>query len=394
VTAAYVWDWLNLLGRFAHVVTGIAWIGASFYFIWLDNHLQAPAEKGSSGKGVGGELWAVHGGGFYHAQKYRGAPPAIPPTLHWFKWEAYTTLLSGLFLMVIVYYVQAATLLVDPAVNSLTPATAIAASIAWLGGGWLVYDGLCRSPLRRNDRALAAVLALLAAGSAWALCHVFPGRAAFLHFGAMLGTIMVLNVFFIIIPGQKALVAAASAGQPVYPVHALRGKQRSVHNTYFTLPALFAMTSNHYAWVFGAPLNWVWLITISAAGALVRVWFVARHKGTQAPWPLVAAALLLAITAWGVRPKAVTAAAIGDARVSSIAAERCAGCHAAAPTFAGLAAPPKGVALENAAQVRAHATLVRAQLASRAMPPGNITQMTDAERAELIAWIDGGRDGR
>jgi uncharacterized membrane protein len=395
VTAAYLWEWLNLLGRGVHVIAGIAWIGASFYFIWLDNHLKVPAEASAGERGVGGELWAVHGGGFYHSQKYRAAPPALPPTLHWFKWEAYTTLLSGLFLLVIVYYVQAATMLVDPAVNSLTPATAIAASVAWIAGGWIVYDLLCRSPLGRNDRALAAVLAVLAAGSAYGLCQVFPGRAAFLHFGAMLGTIMVLNVFFVIIPGQKALVAAASAGQPVDPVHGQRGKQRSVHNTYFTLPAVFAMISNHYAWIFGAPANWVWLVVISAAAALVRVWFVARHKGRPSPWPLVAAALLLAITAYALRPQASSNPSVGAEHVQAILAERCAGCHAASPTLQGLPAPPKGVVLATAAQLRAHAASARAQVAGRAMPPGNITHMTEAERAALLAWLDaGGRDGR
>ena len=390
MTDAYVWEWLNLLGRGVHVVAGIAWIGASFYFIWLDNHLKDAADPAARERGVGGELWAVHGGGFYHSQKYRAAPPAVPPALHWFKWEAYTTLLSGLFLLVIVYYAQAATLLVDPAVNSLTPATAIAASIAWIAGGWIVYDLLCRSPLGRNDRALALVLAILSAIAAWGLCHAFPGRAAFLHFGAMLSTIMVLNVFFVIIPGQKALVASAAAGQPVDPVHGLRGKQRSVHNTYFTLPAVFAMISNHYAWIFGAPNNWLWLIAISAAGALVRAWFVARHKGQPSPWPLVAAVLLLAITAYGVRPQSSHAAAVPAARAHAIATERCATCHAASPAFQGLAVAPKGIVLETTAHLRAHSAAVRAQVAGRVMPPGNVTNMTEAERAALIAWLDAG----
>ncbi|QJR15275.1 urate hydroxylase PuuD [Usitatibacter palustris] len=395
MTAQYIWEWLNLLGRSLHVIAGIAWIGASFYFIWLDNHLQAPADPAASDRGVGGELWAVHGGGFYHSQKYRGAPPALPARLHWFKWEAYTTLLSGLFLLAVVYYAQAATMLVDPALNSFGPAGAIAASLAWIIGGFVVYEGLCRSPLARNDRALALVLAVLTAAAAFGLCQVFPGRAAFLHFGAMLGTIMVLNVFVVIIPGQKALVTAAAAGQPVDPKYGQHGKQRSVHNTYFTLPAVFAMISNHYAWIFGAPNNWIWLIVISVAGALIRVWFVMRHKGTPSPWPLVGAALLLAVTAYGLRPQASGASTITTARAQAIVAERCVSCHATSPSFAGLTAAPKGVVLETPAQLAAQAVNARAQLASRAMPPGNLTGLTDAERSELIAWIDAGaRDGR
>ena len=391
---AYALDWLNLLGRAVHVVTGIAWIGASFYFIWLDNHLQAPAEQSASDRGVGGELWAVHGGGFYHAQKYRGGPPAMPARLHWFKWEAYSTLLSGLFLLGIVYYAQPGLTMVDPGLNNLTPAMAILVGVAWIVGGWVAYDALCRSPLGRNDRALAAVLALLCALAAYALCHTLPGRAAFIHFGAMLGTIMVLNVFFVIIPGQRELVRSAAEGRPVDPIHGLRGKQRSVHNTYFTLPVVFTMIGNHYAWVTGAQWNWVWLIAMSAAGALVRTWFVARHKGRGPLWLLVSAAALVAITAYGVRPQTTTAAAPPVTRVQAIAAERCATCHAATPRFAGIAAAPKGVMLESAAQLELHAAKVREQLASRAMPPGNVTGLTDAERAEVIAWIDARPHGR
>jgi uncharacterized membrane protein len=406
--ASYAMDWLNLLGRAVHVVAGIAWIGASFYFIWLDNHLQEPADAAPRGReapaesngreapaesntrGVDGELWAVHGGGFYHAQKYRAAPPALPARLHWFKWEAYTTLLSGLFLLVVVYYAQAELYMVDRAVADLSPAVAVAIGIAWIVGGWLVYDALCRSPLGRNDRALAMVLALLCAVAAYALCHLFPGRAAFIHFGSMLGTIMVLNVFFIIIPGQRALVQAAREGRPVDPAFGQRGKQRSVHNTYFTLPAVFTMLANHYAWIYGAPWNWVWLIAISAAAALIRVFFVARHRGRASPWPLLVAAVLLAGTAYGVRPRETSHASTAPplARAQAIVAERCVSCHAATPRFQGLAAAPKGVALEHPAQLTMHAARIREQVASRAMPPGNVTGLTDSERAELIAWID------
>jgi uncharacterized membrane protein len=387
VTAAYALDWLDLLARGLHVVTGIAWIGASFYFIWLDNHLEAPADPAHAARGVKGELWAVHGGGFYNAQKYAAGPPAMPANLHWFKWEAYTTLLSGLFLLAVVYYAHADLYLVDPAISSLSAPGAIALSIATLTGGWIVYDLLCRSPLAKSDRALGATLAILCALAAWGLCNVYPGRAAFLHFGAMLGTIMVLNVFFVIIPGQRKLVEAAGAGRPVDPVHGLRGKQRSVHNTYFTLPAVFTMTSNHYAWVFGVPWNWAALIAISAAAALIRVFFVARHKGRASPWPLVAAAALLAAVAIAAMPGGSKQTVGGTtAQARAIVAARCASCHAATPTHPGFAAAPKGIVLETEAQVVALAPRIREQVAARAMPPGNLTGLTDFEREVLIQW--------
>lgn len=390
MTASYALEWLNLLGRGLHVITGIAWIGASFYFIWLDNHLQGPASPEDDAQGVGGELWAVHGGGFYHSQKYRVAPPALPATLHWFKWEAYTTLLSGLFLLAVMYYAQAELYMVDRSVADFSPAVAVAVGIGFIVGGWIVYDGLCRSPLGTNETALALVLAALCAVAAWGLCSLLPARAAFLHFGAMLGTIMALNVFFVIIPGQQALVAAAREGRPVDPIFGMRGKQRSVHNTYFTLPVVFTMLSNHYAWIYGAPWNWVWLIAISTAAALIRTFFVARHRGPAAPWTLIVAAALLVVTAYGTMPRANTAPPPALARVEAIVAERCATCHAATPRFAGLAAAPKGIMLESGAQLKMHAALIRAQLASRAMPPGNLTGLTDTERAELLGWIDAG----
>jgi len=398
LTLAYVQEWLSLLGRAVHVIAGIAWIGASFYFIWLDNHLQDPAKADDRDRGVGGELWAVHGGGFYHAQKYRVAsPPPVPPTLHWFKWEAYTTLLSGLFLMVVVIYADPRLTLIDPSVANLSPGMAIASSVAWLAGGWVVYDLLNKSPLGKNDRALAAVLAVLCALAAYALCHMFSGRAAFLHFGAMLGTIMVLNVFFVIIPGQRELVAAAREGRPVDPIHGLRGKQRSVHNTYFTLPAVFAMISNHYAWIWGGEWNWVWLITISAAGALVRAWFVARHKGRPSPWLLIAAAALLLLTAYGERPwreSRATPLLVSPQRVQAIVDVRCVQCHATKPRFEGLVAPPKGLVLEELGQIELNAARIRTQVDSLAMPPGNITGMTEAERAALSVGLLGMGDGR
>ena len=331
----------------------------------------------------------MHGGGFYHSQKNRVAPPAIPATLHWFKWEAYTTLLSGLFLLVVVYYANAEAYLVDPAVATLSAPVAIVTSAAFLLGGWLVYDGLCRSPLARRGELLAAVIAALCVAMAYALCHLFSGRAAFLHFGAVLGTIMVLNVFFIIIPGQRAMVASATAGTPPDPAHGIRGKQRSVHNTYFTLPVLFAMISNHYAWLFGHAYNWVALLAMSLAGALIRVFFVARHKGRAPALPLIFALALLVAVAVALRPrKTASASAPTQRAMLAIVTERCTPCHSATPSFAGFAAAPKGIALESDAQVTLHGARIREQVASRAMPLGNLTRMTDAEREQLIGWID------
>ena len=391
MTAAALLAWLDLLGRGVHVVAGIAWIGASFYFIWLDNHLQAPADEAAAKRGVAGELWAVHGGGMYHAQKYLVMAPAMPQRLHWFKWEAYTTLLSGLFLLGIVYYAHADAYLVEAGKTPLSPAGAIAASVAFLAGGWLVYDALCRSPLGRNDRALGIVLAILCAIAACALCALFPGRAAFLQFGAMLGTIMVVNVMAVIIPGQRKMVAALAAGTPPDPNHGLRGKQRSVHNTYFTLPVVFAMISNHYAFLYGAPHNGAVLVGMAAAAALVRTFFVARHRGSASPWLIAGALACLAAVGVLVSGAPRLAAAPDRQAVAAILEARCAPCHATRPTFAGFEAAPKGVVLETPAQLALHAARVREQVAARAMPLGNLTHMTDAERTALLAAVENAR---
>ena len=398
---AFLIDFLGLLGRWVHLITGIAWIGASFYFVWLDNHLTPPTDDSLQQKGVGGELWAVHGGGFYNAQKYRLAPEKLPPSLHWFYWEAYSTFLSGFFLLCLLYYTQADVYLIDPRVAVLGKAAAIALSLGSLAGGWLVYDLLCRSPLGRSGGGLAAVIGALLCGAAYGLCHVFSGRGAFIQFGAMLGTIMVANVFFVIIPGQREMVRAKQEGRELDPRFGLRGKQRSVHNTYFTLPVLFTMMSNHYALVFGAHYNWLALIAISAAGACIRWFFVDRHKrhlrgGKTSPWPFVIGALILAATAAALAPRSAPTAAMEGApltpqaqftAVQFIVAERCAPCHSAAPTQAGFPVAPKGIFLDTPDSILAHTALMAPQVESRAMPIGNLTGMTDPERAQLLDWI-------
>ncbi len=388
--SAYWLEWAALLGRWLHLVVGIAWIGSSFYFIWLDNHLTAPKLPADRERGVGGELWSVHGGGFYHAQKYRTAPPSLPETLHWFKWEAYSTWLSGMFLLALIYWYGAEVYLIDPAVAGLAPGTAVAIAAGWILGGWLVYDGLCRSPLGRHDRALAVVIFALLALAAWGLCSTFGGRGAYMHFGAMLGTIMVANVFFVIIPGQKRMVAAAGAGREPDPADGLRGKQRSVHNTYFTLPVLFVMISNHYAMTYAHTYNWVILIAMTLAGALIRVWFVARHRGAASPLPAAIAVALLAGIALAIAPRGAGDAATQAptlSEVRSVIHTRCTGCHAAAPTHPGFAAPPAGVVLESDAQILAEAARIHQQtVVLQAMPIGNLTAITPEERALVAGW--------
>ena len=386
---AYLIDWLNLLGRWLHFVTGIAWIGSSLYFVWLDNHLQPPRQGDDAARGVGGELWSVHGGGFYHAQKYRVAPAASPATLHWFKWEAYATWLSGMFLLGLIYFVSADVYLIDRNLLPMAPWQAIVLALAFIVTGWLLYDGLCRTPLVDNERVFAALLLLLTALLAFSLCQVFSGRAAYVLFGAVLGTIMVANVFFVIIPGQKQMVAAAARGEAPDPAHGLRGKQRSVHNTYFTLPVLFAMTSNHFAMTYGHRHNWLVLVAIALAGALIRVWFVARHRGNASPLPAIAAVLLLALIAAAMlpRPAATGTGTVAMDAVEAVVERRCKSCHSAAPTHPAYPAAPLGVVFDTRADILAAAERIYQQsVATPVMPIGNLTGMTDDERALLGAW--------
>jgi uncharacterized membrane protein len=393
---AHLVEFLSLLVRWLHIIAGVAWIGASFYFIWLDNSIEPPAPGSDNArKGVAGELWAVHGGGFYNPQKYAVAPAALPERLHWFKWEAYTTWLSGTALLVIVYWLRAESMMVDAGVAQLSAGQAVAIGAASMIGAWLVYDALCRSPLGQRDGLLGVVVFLLLSALAWGLHQLFGGRAAFIHVGAAVGTIMVANVFFVIIPGQKKMVDAMRAGQLPDPIYGRRGKQRSVHNNYFTLPVLFIMISNHYPATYGHEHAWAVLVAIAAAGVSIRHFFNRKHKGVLAwQYPMIGGALLAGV-AWWTAPRMLALPKVEGPvtfeRVRTIMGERCVTCHAPVPTFAGLTQPPAGVSLDAPASVAKHAQRVYQQVVvTRMMPLGNVTAMTEQERAVIAAWIAAG----
>ena len=393
---SYTSEWLDLLFRWLHVVAAIAWIGSSFYFIALDNHLRPPTDERDLEQGIGGEAWEVHGGGFYHVQKYRVAPPRLPEPLHWFKWEAYTTWLSGFGLMVVLYYVNADTYLIDKSVADLSTTAAIAISVGLLGAAWVIYDGLCR--LVRNELVLAALLLGLTTGAAWGASNLFSGRAAYLQVGAMLGTMMAGNVLVVIIPAHWELVRAKQAGREPDAGPGLRAKQRSVHNNYLTLPVVFAMLSNHFSFTYGHSHAWLILVALMATGAWVRHFFNLRHTG-RTLWPIpVTAALAIAGIAVVIRPQSPSGGEAGETRVpfsraEAIVTQRCVPCHSLHPTRVSSA--PKGIALDTAAEIRATASAIeRVAVQTRVMPLGNVTKMTDAERDALGAWIEQGAKPR
>lgn len=387
--AAYLSEWANLLLRWLHVIAGVAWIGTSFYFIGLDNQLDKPKDGNPR---VAGEQWSIHGGGFYHKQKYLVAPERLPEKLHWFKWEAYWTWISGFALFVLIYWGQASTYLVDPAVLDMPAWLAVAISAAMLVGGWVAYDAVCRSRIGENEALLGAIGAAALAVVAFVACHVFGGRGAFLQVGAMTGTIMVANVAMVIIPGQRKMVAAMQAGEAPDPKYGRWGKQRSVHNTYLTLPVIFIMISPHYPMTYQSEWNWLVLLAVGLSGALVRQYFVLRQKGRNALWLPGAAAAVVALLVWTGAPErpAGTAEAPPFAEVQAIVAAHCASCHAARPTQEGFAVPPKGVVMETPQQIRRWAAAMRQQVQTEAMPPGNLTGITAEERAKLLAWVGAG----
>jgi uncharacterized membrane protein len=386
---SYLLDWTNLLLRWLHLIAGVAWIGASFYFVMLDNALKPPQKAADARRGVGGELWAVHGGGFYCSQKFLTGPRGEPLSedLHWSKWEAYTTWLSGMGLMAVVYWLGATTYLIDPQVRPLTPAAAVGISVAFLASGWLVYDALCCRLVGREGWLSALVFAFVAL-CAWLLHQIFSARGAYIHVGAMLGTIMAANVFFHIIPGQKRMVAQIRAGQPVDPRPGAIGKQRSVHNTYFTLPVLFVMISNHYPMTYARPQAWLVLVAIMLAGVLIRQFFVLRHRGLLHWWLPASGTALLALLIVAIAPEPVAAggAKVSFAAVEQVVERRCVACHAARPTQADFAQAPKGVLLETPAEIGQHAAKIAETVASGYMPLANLTGITPEERRLIATW--------
>ncbi|CAD5374371.1 Urate_ox_N domain-containing protein [Rubrivivax sp. A210] len=396
---SYLLDWAGLLLRWTHVIVAIAWIGSSFYFVFLDNSLLAPQDPALAAKGVGGELWAVHGGGFYNPQKYLVAPKSLPEHLHWFFWESYSTWLSGFALFTVMYLFNASQFLVDRRVHDWQPGMAVAAALAFLLLFWLVYDQICRRVGEARgqvggDTLVAGLVLVYVVGASWAACQLFAGRAAFLMVGAMLATAMSANVFFWIIPGQRKVIAQMKAGQAVEAIHGQRAKQRSVHNTYFTLPVLVAMLSNHYGWLYQARHNWLVLVLLMLAGALIRHSFVVRHKalaqGRRVPWEYAAGGttVLLGLAIWlapAPRPQAVASAPpVTLAQVHAVVQQRCVLCHNAQVN-------QKNVALHTPELLRQHAQAVYQQaVVLRLMPLNNATGISDEERGLVQRWFEGG----
>ena len=396
----YLLDWANLLLRWAHIVTGIAWIGASFYFVSLDNSLTPPKDQKDAAKGVGGEQWGVHGGGFYHHLKYPVSPGYVPDRLHWSMWESYSTWLTGFGLFTVMYLFNASTFLIDKTVFDWSPAMAVGTALAFFVAFWVLYDAICRTLGRgkNGDLIVGGCVFVLIVAASWLSCHLFAGRAAFLLVGAMIATTMSGNVFFWIIPGQRTVVAAIRAGQPVDPVHGQRGKQRSVHNTFFTLPVLFSMLSNHYGFTYMAEHNWLVLVAIMLAGALIRASFALRHKALAlskpVPWHYaVIGTLLLLGTVWAVKPPpqpavSASAEAVSFAQVERVMTERCVLCH-------GAAVQSKNVRLDSKAELARHAQAIHQQVVVlKVMPMNNATQITEAERALIGRWFEAGAPTR
>jgi uncharacterized membrane protein len=388
-------EWVSLGFRWLHVVAAIAWIGSSFYFIHLDLSLKP---NSALPKEAHGEAWQVHGGGFYHMVKYLVAPARMPDELTWFKWEAYTTWLSGFALMVVVYYLDAELFLVDKSILDLTPLQAALFSFGSLAVAWLLYEGACRSGLARHELPFAIGGYVFLVALTYAFTHVLSGRGAFNQIGAIIGTIMVANVFLVIIPNQKKVVAALIAGQSPDPSLGKAGKERSVHNNYLTLPVVVLMISNHYPLLFATRYNWVIVAIVLALGPIIRHFFNERHAGRASPWWVwgVAALGMIVIgllSAAG--PRDAKTAALSSpptyANVEEIVLSRCSMCHAAEPVWAGIITAPKGILLDDEEHIRRNARLIGRNAAwASAMPPGNITEMTGEERAVLAAWVTAG----
>ncbi len=380
-------EWLNLVTRWAHMITGVAWIGASFYFNWLENHLDRRTPK----EGQAGDLWAIHGGGIYHLEKYKLAPPQMPEKLHWFKWEAYTTWLSGMALLAAVYYLNVQLYLVAPGIE-LSSLAAIAISLGSVVAGWFVYTTLCDSALGKKPALLGLIIFILLIIAAWALSLIFSGRGAFIHVGAIIGTIMVGNVFFVIMPAQRNLVGAIASGETPDPKWPAKGLLRSRHNNYLTLPVLFIMISNHFPSTYGTQYNWLVLAVLALLSVLVRHYFNTRHQSQKFAWTIPAAALGMVCLAFITAPKAPSQSSNQQVSIEQAAAiieQRCTVCHSATPTYAGFATAPKGMMFDTHEQIISYAALIKAQsVDTKIMPLGNLTQMSDQERQLIGQWVE------
>jgi len=388
---AHLNEWISLVIRWAHFITGVAWIGASFYFNWLENHL----ERMHKGEGIAGDLWAVHGGGFYFLQKYKLAPPRMPETLHWFKYEAYATWLTGVALLSVVYYGNTRVYMIDPAVAELSTFSAIAIGVGSMIVSWFVYDIACKSPLAKNTPVLALLVVAWFILLSWGLSELLSGRAAFIHVGAAIGTIMAANVFRVIIPAQKDMVAAVVAHRQPAAIKGENALQRSRHNNYFTLPVLFIMISIHYPGTFGHPWNWLVLAGISIVGVGIRHYFNVRHlRGPKIVW-LIVSLFALVVLALVSRPAEVIlpdggAKSPATAEILPVVQQRCAVCHSVTPTWAGITAPPAGLSYESESSIENAAQLIyQATVVARTMPLGNVTGMTEDERQQIALWYAG-----
>lgn len=396
---AYLLDFGNMLLRWLHVVAAIAWIGESIYFVMLDNSLRPPQSEEGKRRGVFGEMWAVHGGGFYHNQKYLTNPAELPDDLHWSFWKSYATWLSGFAIFATMYLAKPSFYLVNPGSSwswaaALTGWQAAVVAVIFLLVGWIVYDQLCRriSPNMERDGALSIAVAIMMIVVSYLTCQIFPGRAAFLITGAVMATCMSANVFFWIIPGQHRMINALKAGQEPDPLDGKRGKQRSVHNTYFTLPVVLLMLSNHYSFTYSGSYAWIILSLFIVSGAAIRQYFVLRHLGQNKLMYPVVGVVLLAVVGLLAAPKATPSAgssevgAVTTQQVMHIVEARCIQCHAAKPSHPAFTAAPAGMPLETETELLSHPDLIKQVVANHYMPLGNLTEMTPAERDIVAAW--------
>lgn len=387
---AYFLEWLNMFFRWFHVIAGVAWIGASFYFVWLDNSLENPPQW-KKDKGIGGDLWAIHGGGFYEVAKYKLGPEKMPENLHWFKWEAYTTWLTGMVMLWIVYYIGAETFLIDSTRMDFTQGQAIAAGMGFIIAGVAVYEAMVRSPLQKNSKLFGLILFGFLIFMSWFAFQLFSARGAYIHVGAILGTIMAGNVFLGIMPAQRALVAAVERGESPDPKYGAFAKLRSTHNNYFTLPIIFIMISNHYPMTYGHEQGWLVLVAIGFISAYARHFFNLKNQGVSKPSILVISAIMLAALAAAMVPAKIEAqkgeVVLTDVQAMAIVEQRCVSCHAASPSNAGFTTAPAGIILESAEQTLAMKDKMIPALQTGYMPLGNLTKMTDLERQQLMVWL-------